>query len=73
MRPLTLHMAQNDPQELNKNWKKTPQKTKKKQKKKKKNNNSKTLFYCPFDISRKDIFCFAFYFEWKHFVLIDHI
>ena len=29
--------------------------------------------YCPFDISRKDVFCLAFYFEWKYFVLIDHI
>ena len=27
----------------------------------------------PFDISRKDSFCLAFYFKWKHFVLIDHI
>ena len=29
--------------------------------------------YCPFDISRKDVFCLALYFEWKYFVLIDHI
>ena len=29
--------------------------------------------YCPFDISWKDIFCLVFYFEWKYFVLIDHI
>ena len=28
---------------------------------------------CPFDISQKDAFCLAFYFEWKYFVLIDHI
>ena len=28
---------------------------------------------CPFDITRKDAFCFTFYFEWKYFVLIDHI
>ena len=31
------------------------------------------FFYCPFDITRKDIFCLAFYFKWKYFVLIDHI
>ena len=31
------------------------------------------LTYCPFDVSRKDIFCLAFYFKWKYFVLIDHI
>ena len=31
------------------------------------------LGYCPFDISRKDVFCLAFYFEWKYFVLIVHI
>ena len=30
-------------------------------------------YYCPFDIARKNIFCFAFYFKWKYFVLIDHI
>ena len=29
--------------------------------------------YCPFYISWKDVFCLAFYFKWKHFVLIDHI
>ena len=29
--------------------------------------------YCPFDITRKDVFCLAFYFKWKCFVLIDHI
>ena len=29
--------------------------------------------YCPFDISWKDVFCFAFYFKWKYFVLIYHI
>ena len=29
--------------------------------------------YCPFDISWKDVFCLAFYFKWKYFVLIDHI
>ena len=27
----------------------------------------------PFDITRKDIFCLAFYFKWKYFVLVDHI
>ena len=30
-------------------------------------------YYCPFDISWKDVFCLAFYFKWKYFVLIDHI
>ena len=30
-------------------------------------------FYCPFDISWKDVFCIAFYFKWKYFVLADHI
>ena len=29
--------------------------------------------YCPFDISRKDVFCLAFYLKWKYFVLIDYI
>ena len=29
--------------------------------------------YCPFNISWKDVFCLAFYFKWKYFVLIDHI
>ena len=29
--------------------------------------------YCPFDITRKDVFCLAFYFKWKYFVLNDHI
>ena len=29
--------------------------------------------YCPFDISWKDVFCLAFYFKWKYFVLVDHI
>ena len=29
--------------------------------------------YCPFDISWKDVFCLAFYFKWKLFVLTDHI
>ena len=29
--------------------------------------------YCPFDISRKEVFCLAFYLKWKHFVLIDYI
>ena len=29
--------------------------------------------YCPFDISWKDVFCLAFYFKGKYFVLIDHI
>ena len=33
----------------------------------------KFTYYCPFNISRKDVFCLAFYFEWKYFVLIDHI
>ena len=28
---------------------------------------------CPFDISRKDVFCLAFSLKWKYFVLIDHI
>ena len=31
------------------------------------------LCYCPFDISWKDVFCLAFYFKWKSFVLTDHI
>ena len=29
--------------------------------------------YCPFNISWKDVFCLAFYFNWKYFVLTDHI
>ena len=29
--------------------------------------------YSPFDISWKDVFCLAFYFKWKYFVLVDHI
>ena len=29
--------------------------------------------YYPFNITRKDIFCSAFYFKWKYFVLNDHI
>ena len=29
--------------------------------------------YCPFNISWKDVFCLAFYFKWKYFVLTDHI
>ena len=29
--------------------------------------------YCPFDISWKDVFCLAFYFKWKFFVLIHRI
>ena len=29
--------------------------------------------YCPFDTSLKEIFCLAFYFKWKCFVLIDYI
>ena len=29
--------------------------------------------YCPFDISWKDVFCLAFYFKCKYFVLVDHI
>ena len=33
----------------------------------------KFMGYCPFDISWKDVFCLAFYFKWKCFVLIDHI
>ena len=28
--------------------------------------------YFPFDITWKDIFCLAFYYRWKYFVLIDH-
>ena len=28
--------------------------------------------YYPFDITRKDVFCLAFPFKWKRFVLIDH-
>ena len=28
---------------------------------------------CPFDISWKDVFCLAFYFKWKDFVLVDYI
>ena len=28
--------------------------------------------YCPFSISRKDVFCLAFYLKWKYFVLIDY-
>ena len=31
------------------------------------------VYYCPFDISWKDIFCLVFYFRWKSFVKIDHI
>ena len=31
------------------------------------------LNYCPFDISRKDILCLAFYLKWNCSVLIDHI
>ena len=34
---------------------------------------NKRLNYCPFDISWKDVFCSAFYFKWKSFVLTDHI
>ena len=37
------------------------------------NFSTRNIFCCPFDISRKDVFCLAFYFEWKYFVLIDHI
>ena len=29
--------------------------------------------YCPFDISRKDVLCLAFYLKWKYFVLIDYM
>ena len=29
--------------------------------------------YCPFDITRKDVFSLAFYFKRKYFVLNDHI
>ena len=29
--------------------------------------------YYLFNISGKDVFCLAFYFKWKYFVLIDHI
>ena len=32
-----------------------------------------TYNYCPSDITWKDVFCLAFYFKWKYFVLIDHI
>ena len=32
-----------------------------------------SLIYCPFDITQKDIFCLAFNFKWRYFVLIDHI
>ena len=32
-----------------------------------------SMMYCPFDISRKDVFCLAFYLKWKYFVLIDYI
>ena len=32
-----------------------------------------TVCYCVFDITRKDAFCLAFYFRWKHFVLTYHI
>ena len=31
------------------------------------------VYYCPFDITQKDGFCFVFYFKWKYFFLIDHI
>ena len=37
------------------------------------------ILYCPFDITRKDVFfffffsCLAFDFKWKYFVLTDHI
>ena len=31
------------------------------------------ISYCPLDISWKDVFCLAFYFKWKYFVLVDHI
>ena len=36
------------------------------------NFSSAELAYYPFDITLKDVFCFAFYFKCKHFVLIDH-
>ena len=29
--------------------------------------------YCLFDITQKDVFCLAFYFEWKYFDLVGHI
>ena len=32
-----------------------------------------THFYYPLDISRKDVFCLAFYFKGKYFVLVYHI
>ena len=32
---------------------------------------SSHIDYCPLDITRKDIFCLAFYYMWKYFVLID--
>ena len=31
------------------------------------------ITYCPFDISWKDVFCLAFYFKWKYFILVDRI
>ena len=31
------------------------------------------LYFCPFDITRKDVFCMAFYFKLKYFLLIDNI
>ena len=42
-------------------------------KNKKKNYLTSTLIYYSFNITRKYMFCFVFYFEWKYFVLIDHI
>ena len=44
-----------------------------KNKKKVINLSSVEYAYCPFDISRKDVFCLAFYLKWKYFVLIDYI
>ena len=31
------------------------------------------LYYCPFNITRKDVFCLPFYFKCRYFVLTDHI
>ena len=33
----------------------------------------KHISFCPLDITLKHVFCLAFYFKWKYFVLIDHI
>ena len=34
---------------------------------------AKNYVYCPFDISRKDVFCLAFNLKWNDFVLTDCI